>query len=174
VSEVLFVRDKYLGILAGLLKVEASRLEIQVARDWGYPENLTPAWQTIGEIVVPGDPENDKPPVYRDFLLGAYRLTMDGITIASWKLYQMPHCCGIVVSCNATVDKVYQNRGIGTVLNQLRQDIGRSLGFSLMMCTDIDSNQYQRKLLKTNGWRDLYDFVNRRTKNRVIISCINL
>ena len=63
---------------------------------------------------------------------------------------------------------------IGTILNQLRQDIGRLLGYSSIICTDIQQNTNQRKLLETNGWKDIHSVINKRTNNRVYLSVINI
>ena len=86
----------------------------------------------------------------------------------------MPHCCAFMVSCNVNVTEKYRGMRIGTILNQFRQDIGRVLNYSSILCTDIEQNTHQRKLLKTNGWKDIHDVVNKRTKNRVYISVINI
>ena len=55
-------------------------------------------------------------------------------------------------------------------MNTFRQDIARTLGYSSLMCTDIEQNVNQRKLLKTNGWKDIHSVINKRTKNHVYIS----
>jgi hypothetical protein len=94
--------------------------------------------------------------------------------ISTFKLYQLPHCCAFMVSCNVHVTEKFRSKGIGTVLNMFRQDVGRALGYTSVLCTDIDSNVHQRKLLATNGWKDIYTVVNKRTKNRVYLSVINI
>lgn len=108
--------------------------------------------------------------------MGEYllRLDKDKGVIASFKLYPMINCCGIAVSTQAHVVEFWRNKGLGTVLNQVRQDIARADGYSLLLCTDVGSNTYQRKILAHNGWRDLTSFINRRTKNEVFVSAINL
>ena len=94
--------------------------------------------------------------------------------IASFHLYPMINCCGICVSTGSRVHKDFQKLGLGTLLNTLRIDIARNLGYGLLLCTDVESNEPQRKILQKNGWRDIHKFINPRTKNTVIISCINL
>lgn len=94
--------------------------------------------------------------------------------IASFELYPMINCCAICVSTTAWVHPFYQHRGIGRTLNSLRIDIARYLGYGLLLCTDVESNEYQRKILKTNGWKDIHKLVNPRTMNTVFISVINL
>ncbi len=94
--------------------------------------------------------------------------------ISTFKLYEMPHCCAIMISCNVDVKEKYRNKGIGTILNKFRQEIGLLLGYSLLLCTDIEQNTHQRRLLKNNGWKDIYNVLNKRTGNNVFISVINL
>jgi len=94
--------------------------------------------------------------------------------ISTFKTYEMPHCCAIMISCNVEVKEKYRNKGIGTILNKFRQEIGKLLGYSLLLCTDIEQNIHQRKLLKNNGWKDVYNIVNKRTNNKVFISVIEL
>lgn len=105
---------------------------------------------------------------------GTYSVICKNKIVATFELYKMPHCCAILVSCKAFVSEKFRNKRIGTILNQLRQDIGRLLGYSLLMCTDIEKNIYQRQLLNTNGWKDLYNVVNKRTNNKIYISVINI
>jgi len=169
--KTLQVLDKYRKQIEGLLSVAATDrdyhtnpvpvIEFQVSAN-GYND-----WQTIGEII----PEKK----YNcDWMLGAYRMLVDGRQAASWKLYQLPHCCAICVSCNALVEPAFRGKRIGTTLNSLRQEIARLLGYSLLLCTDVTKNEHQRKLLKTQGWKDIYEVYNRRTTNNVVISVINV
>jgi hypothetical protein len=94
--------------------------------------------------------------------------------IASFELHPMINCCGICVSTKAEVNFSYRRRGLGTLLNSLRIDIARYNGYGLLLCTDREKNEPQRKILEANGWRDIYKFVNPRTKNTVCITVINL
>jgi hypothetical protein len=159
---------KYKTITEKLLNVNDIRFEVMLKIE----KKGAPAWGVIGEELTPAT--KDKEAWVRDWSDGRYQVMNGNRLVASWELYRMPHCCGIVVSCRAFVAEEFRHKGLGTVLNNLRQEIGRGLGYSLMMCTDIETNSPQRKLLKTNGWRDLTSFVNARTKNRVLVSCVNL
>lgn len=109
--------------------------------------------------------------------VGKYTLYQVGspmVPVASFELYPMINCCGICVSTKAEVRTNFQNKGLGTLLNSLRIDIARECGYGVLLCTDIESNTYQRNILKRNGWTDLLKFVNPRTKNVVYVSAINL
>jgi len=103
-----------------------------------------------------------------------YTLNIKDKVIAEFTLVPMIGCCGICVSTRASVIPEYRGKGLGTLLNLLRIDIAREAGYSILLCTDIEKNEYQRKILRANGWRDLTSFINKRTKNHVYISCINL
>ena len=156
--KTLNILDKYLTIVSSLLDINKEELLITVDKE------------IIGSL-----PAYTKPEFPVNWSLGTYELvTKENKLIASWELYQMPHCCGIMVSTKAFVVEQYRGKRVGGVLNQLRQDIGTHLGFSLMFCTDIVQNIHQRQLLNTQGFQDIYAFVNRRTTNTVILSVINL
>lgn len=106
---------------------------------------------------------------------GIYCLkTSDGKTISTFRLEPMINCCGILISTAVEVTPSYRGRGLGTILNNLRIDIARFLGYGVLLCTDIANNEYQRKILNKNGWKDIFKFVNPRTKNVIFISVINL
>ena len=94
--------------------------------------------------------------------------------VAEFELYPMISCCGICVSTKSRVIPEYQQRGLGTLLNSLRIDVARYLGYGVLLCTDVVTNEAQRKVLKANGWKDVHEFLNPRTRNRVAISVINL
>ena len=109
--------------------------------------------------------------------VGKYKLVLTFGTktvVASFELFPMINCCGMCVSTQARVDYKYQGKGLGTILNSLRIDIARHLGYGCLMCTDVESNTYQRKILARNGWMDVDKFVNPRTKNTLFISVIHL
>lgn len=95
-------------------------------------------------------------------------------TISSWRLIQFPGCCAFCISTGVFVYKEFRSKGIGKVLNNFRKDVSKFLGFTSLICTDIETNTHQRKLLKSNGWKDIYSITNKRTKNLVNISIINL
>jgi len=111
---------------------------------------------------------------WNDWSEGKYVVILDKCLVASFELYKLPHCCAILVSCKAFVAEKFRGKRVGTTLNTMRQDIGRLLGYSSLMCTDISQNTYQRQLLETNGWKDIHQVKNKRTGNTVFVSIINL
>lgn len=96
------------------------------------------------------------------------------LEIARFELYPMINCCGICVSTQAWVSDQFRGKGLGTLLNSFRIDVARHNGYGVLLCTDVVTNEPQRKVLKANGWKDIHQFVNPRTSNRVAISVINL
>ena len=63
-----------------------------------------------------------------------------------------------------------QRRGIGTILNQLRQDMARLMGYTILVVTDKEVSQFNRSILDKLGYVDVFRFKNRRTDNNVICS----
>jgi hypothetical protein len=160
--KTLEVLDKYKKIISGILNCKPEEIKF-------YTNNSN---EEIGTI------DFDKNKISKNWELGYYKVIQQvedkQILISDWKLYQLQHCCAFMVSCNVRVKDEYRNKRIGTILNQCRQDIGRLLGYSAILCTDIEQNQNQRKLLKTNGWKDVFSIINKRTNNRVYLTVINI
>jgi hypothetical protein len=115
-------------------------------------------------------------PAGEDFLIGRYIVMVKGddYPIAGFNLYELPHCCGVMVSTSAYVSFKWRKRGIGQVLNAMRQDLGRFYGYTVMLCTDVVTNDPQRHILQKAGFQDLMQFENKRTGHQVAISAISL
>lgn len=94
--------------------------------------------------------------------------------IASFKLVEMPGCCGICISTGASVDGAYRNRGLGKVLNQFRKEIANYLGYTVLLCTDVDKNVAQKRILDKEGFKHVHQFTNKRTGNVVNISVFDI
>ena len=75
--------------------------------------------------------------------------------IATFSLTEMPGCCGVLISFHSEVSSKFRNKGIGTILNQLRIEIAELLGYTVLMCTDKATNINQSKILKKNGWKSI-------------------
>ncbi len=96
------------------------------------------------------------------------------INVATFHLQQLQGCCGVCVSYHSSVNSKFRNKGLGTLLNKMRQQIAWDNGYTVLLCTDVESNQAQQKILTTNGWEKLMTFTNRRTRNKVCIHTIQL
>lgn len=88
-------------------------------------------------------------------------------TIAKFRLQQLPGCCGVLVSYHANVKLAWRCKGLGTILNKMRQQIAWNKGYTLLLCTDVMENDPQQKILERNGWVPVTEFKNRRTDNEV-------
>jgi len=111
---------------------------------------------------------NKKEPNYRFRLWSPYNPEAVPETIvAGFSLSQMPGCCGLCVSHDAYVISSLRGRGIGTALNELRIYLARNMGYTCLLCTDVDSNEPQKKILSKNGWKTNMTFCNKRTGNIV-------
>lgn len=95
-----------------------------------------------------------------------------GYGVACFTLTQLPGCCGVLVSTGAWVG--YTGRGIGTLLNKLRIELAKNMGYGILMCTDLTDNIAQRRILEKNGWKDIYDFTNPRTGNHIAVSVYDI
>lgn len=130
--------------------------------------------------VTYGDPI----PIEDKMLAGKYRVRVtrhskkmkpkEPVVVATFELRQMINCCGICVSTAAFVHEEWRGFGLGTAMNSLRIDIARAAGYSLLLCTDIVSNEPQMKILASNGWKEIYRFVNQGTGNTIGIHVIPL
>jgi hypothetical protein len=104
-----------------------------------------------------------------------YLMNVDYVAKFSFK--QLPGCCGVVVLYHAAVYGRFSKKGLGTLLNRMRLEWARSMGYGVALCTDVTNTShpdYEQKILKKNGWSNLYVFKNPRTENKVTMSVINL
>jgi GNAT superfamily N-acetyltransferase len=97
-----------------------------------------------------------------------------GSIITSWRLGQLPGCCAIALSTGVYIAPEHRSKGVGDLCHKFRIEIAKYLDYSMLMCTDIDSNKAQRAILKKNGWADVADVVNKRTNNHVFVSTLKL
>lgn len=94
--------------------------------------------------------------------------------LTEFKLSPFPGCCGACVSSGAWVAPTARGRGIGTLFNKVRQRIARELGYGIMICTDIESNEPQQKILDNTGWESVYKWINPRTRNALEMRVVRL
>jgi len=94
--------------------------------------------------------------------------------IASFCLTEMPHCCGLIISHGMYIGYGFENRGIGKALHECRLQIMRELGYSCAICTDMEDNPAQKKILKRFKWKTVHTFLNDNSDNEVNISVLDL
>lgn len=90
--------------------------------------------------------------------------------LTEFSLVQLPGCCGVCVSFHAALANPFKKRGLGTIFNKVRIDLARTLGYGIILSTDVLSNQVQRKIFEKNEWKDICTFTNPRTTHVVAIS----
>jgi len=98
----------------------------------------------------------------------------DDFEIAQFRLFQLPGCCGVCVPSGAWTSAKYRKKGINTLLNKFRIELARHMGYTILLCTDTNANVPSKKTLAKNGWKDIYQFKNKRSNNIVDISFIDL
>lgn len=169
---------KYKKLIAEILKIDFNRIKFYSEQNITYTEAPyeRTEFKELGELYYykPDTEGYTRETGIANWSLGSYRVTVDNKIISTWKLYQLPHCCAYMISCNVYIDSEYRNLGLGTILNLLRIDIGKLLGYSALLCTDIGKNICQRKILKKNNWKDIHSVKNKRTNNLVFLSVIDL
>lgn len=97
-----------------------------------------------------------------------------GYYIASFKLIQLPGCCGICVSTGNYIHEAYRGKKLNNLLNQFRIAVAEHCGYTVLLCTDKATNASQKATLARNGWKDIYQFKNNKTQNLVDISVVQL
>lgn len=88
--------------------------------------------------------------------------------MAGFTLVQQTNCCGILVSTQTYVEKEYRGQHMAQDMMPLKAAIARHFGYSMMMATvNISGNPAEAHILEKDGWRQVQEFVNSRTTNRV-------
>jgi GNAT superfamily N-acetyltransferase len=103
---------------------------------------------------------------------GMYQIQKEGEIglhgiVTRFSLIPMPGCCGIIISTGVYVYPDFRGKGLGTLLNNMRIQMAQDLGYGLIICTDVDSNKPQKRILSKNGWNLVDNFINPRTNHSV-------
>lgn len=86
-----------------------------------------------------------------------------------FELNPFPGCNQIVVSNHSWIPPEKRGKGAGTSTHFKRLNLMRKLGYDYAICTVKSDNIPQIKILERAGWKRLDGFLNRETKNNVII-----
>ena len=73
--------------------------------------------------------------------------------IAAFSMTGLPGCCGVCVSHYSHVANRFQGKGLGTLLCGIRKDIAKTMRYSCLLCTDVDDNLPQQRILDRHGWK---------------------
>ena len=156
--------DTFLGNLAALLGLKMDQLKLDVANDWLQDRTATIDQTNIWRCI----PSSSKSVRYT--VLVQLPEEKHRRMITAFVLTPMPGCCAFVVSHSAYVSTYYRNKGVQTEANLFRQACAKAGGFPFMLCTDVDTNTPQQRVLVKNGWQHLTSVFNTRTNRNVFLS----
>lgn len=106
--------------------------------------------------------------IHRDDFGWKIDVRCDGETVSESYVSYFPGCCGIAVSHNAVIfGRKYSNKGVGTLLNELRIKIAKAMGYNFLTASDVTDNLYQDSIFIKNGWKVIDEFKNTRTRHTV-------
>ena len=173
------IMHQYLAQIATLLKIPVTRLDVSTVID-GI--ETAGGLQTCGLVQMPPGPNTAE--IYWNHIPHGISVAIqdlqrsysgdDKLTIMMFYLSQFPGCCGVAVSHNAWVHSSLRHKGLNNLGMKLRMDLARAAGYSYLLMSDKESNQYSLLTMEKNGVAKLADFINRRTYNRVQIRGIKL
>lgn len=76
----------------------------------------------------------------------------NSLLVCEFTLAEMPGCCGMGVSTGTYVSPEYRMKGLATALHELKDEIAVSLGLAALVCTIVDDQEAQHKVLTRNNW----------------------
>lgn len=91
----------------------------------------------------------------------------DNEIITQFILQTLLGCNGVCVSHGVKIMPNYRGKGYGSMLCKFREDLARDLGYSSMICTVVNGNIPQEKIMQKNGWKIISSFHNKKTGNDV-------
>jgi hypothetical protein len=103
-----------------------------------------------------------------------FSLEYSGEPVARFALDQLQGCCGVCVSYFSYISFSYRGTGLGNVLCKMRIEIARAANYGLMICTDVDDNVPQKKIMESLNFQKATSFVNPKTNHLVNLRYINL
>ena len=89
--------------------------------------------------------------------------------VANFSLKELHGCCGILVSYHTMIHPDYRGKGIANFLLEIKEDIARFNGYSVLLCTTTRDNAIEQHLLEKNGFTSNTKFDNKRTGNTVLM-----
>jgi GNAT superfamily N-acetyltransferase len=73
-------------------------------------------------------------------------------TVASFRLQALPSCCGVLVSYDSFVAPEWRRRGLGRLMQDMKEFLARQMGVGKLIATVIQGNLAEEKLLTFTGW----------------------
>ena len=89
--------------------------------------------------------------------------------VTSFIIEPMAGCSGIALFRAVDIREGYRGRGYAIHFLNLRESLALDFGYGQAMCTIVDTNKPQAKIMRKSGWHRLYNFTNPRTDNPVSV-----
>jgi hypothetical protein len=96
-------------------------------------------------------------------------LEEEGTLVSQFIIEPMGGCRGVCVSKKVSIEPQFRGMGYGTTLCQFREKLAMYFDYSAMICSVVDGNIPQEKIMLNNGWSVISSFHNKRTGNQVNI-----
>lgn len=89
--------------------------------------------------------------------------------VSVWAIEPMSGCNGIAIFKNVEIFEGYRGKGLGIQFLNLRESLAKDFGYSSLLCTIVDTNEPQKKIMEKSGWKLLNQFTNSHTNNNVLL-----
>lgn len=87
---------------------------------------------------------------------------------ATFRVVEFPGCCGL--SILTAVHAVPQNKGVGTLVHELAEEMSKETGYTYMVVTDVTSDEPEMKIWSKLRYKTLHTFTSARTSNEISIA----
>lgn len=87
--------------------------------------------------------------------------------IGGFTLMEQPNCCGALLSTRTWVHTDWQRMGMASEMMKLKLGIAEAFGYSVILATVRLDNEGELHILNKFGWKQISEFLNRRTGNKV-------
>lgn len=89
--------------------------------------------------------------------------------VSKFAISLMPNCAVVAISCDVLVFGRFRNKGVATFLSKLRTEALTKSGIKSILCTVVDSNEYQLNIMAKEGYVELSRFKNDYSYNNLIM-----
>lgn len=86
-----------------------------------------------------------------------------------YEISSFPGCNQLAISTHAFILPQYRGTGKGQEAHEQRLAKLREMHYDYAICTVKSTNEPQLAIMRKNGWKQLDEFFNRETNNRVFI-----
>jgi GNAT superfamily N-acetyltransferase len=148
---------KFKADFSKIVEVSEDKLNIKIY------ENSSGVQFTLEEFVNQYNPED----IQKGQANFIFAINIGQKPMARFILQDMVNCSGIIINSDVFVSKLYQNKGLGSLLNKFCIDFCKHYGYGIIQSTDKDMNEYQKRIFTKNNWKLVADFINPKTLNRI-------